>query len=82
MKVKIPGYSTLTGNPEVILRAMQDARMMDDLAGDDLIAEIQDTAARACGIGLQVTGDTYSERAESLLHEMDKYHMIEIEEDN
>lgn len=81
MKVKIPGYSTLTGSPEVILRAMQDARMTDDLHGDDLITEIQRTAWRAFGTRLQVTGETYAERAESLLHEMNNNHMIEIEED-
>lgn len=81
MKVRIPGYTTLTGSPEVILRMMQDARMLDDLAGDDLIQEISSTAWRAFGIGLQVSGGTYAERAESLLREMDKNSMIEIEEE-
>jgi len=81
MKVHIPGYSTLTGSPEVILRLMQDARLMDHLSGDDLITEIQQTAWRAFGTGLQVQGDTYAERAESLLREMNKHHMINIEED-
>ena len=81
MRVKIPGYSTLIGNPETILRLMQDARMIDDLSGDDLIKEISRTAWRAFGIGLQVTGETYAERAESLLREMEKAHMVEIEED-
>lgn len=81
MKVKIPGYSTLTGNPETILNLMKDARRLDNLSGDALIDEISRTAWRAYGIGLQVQGDTYAERAENLLHEMDKAHMIEIEEE-
>lgn len=81
MKVKVPGYTTITGNPETILRVMHDARIMDNLAEEDLIEEIQHTAWRAFGIGLQVTGDTYAERASSLLHEMNKNHMIEIEEE-
>lgn len=81
MKVTIPGYSTLTGSPEVILRLMQDARMMDNAGGDDLIEAISHTAWRAFGIGLQVTGDTYAERAESLLREMDRAHMLTIEEE-
>lgn len=81
MKVTIPGYTTLTGNPETILRLMQDARMFDEISGDDLITEVRRTAWRAFGIGLQVTGDTYAERAESLLREMNENHMIEIEEE-
>lgn len=81
MKVKIPGYSTVTGTPVAILRIMQDARMIDNLSGDDLIEEISRTAWRAFGIGLQVTGETYEQRAESLLREMNQAHMIEIEED-
>lgn len=81
MKVTIPGYSTLTGSPEAILRLLQDARRLDDLGGDDLINEISHTAWRAFGVGLQVSGDTYAERAESLLREMDKNHMINIEEE-
>lgn len=81
MKVTIPGHSTLTGTPEVILRVLQDARMMDNLSGDQLIDEIGHTAWRAFGIGLQITGDTYAERAESLLREMDRNHMLIIEEE-
>lgn len=81
MRVQIPGYSTLTGSPETILRLLQDARMLDDIGGDELIEDITRTAWRAFGIGLQVTGDTYAERAESLLREMNKNHMITIEEE-
>lgn len=81
MKITIPGYSTLTGTPETILRLMQDARMLDEIGGDELIESITRTAWRVFGIGLQVTGDTYAERAESLLREMNKNHMINIEEE-
>lgn len=82
MKVTIPGYSTLTGSPEAILRLLQDARMMDDLSGDALIDQIGRTAWSAFGVGLNVTGDTYAERAESLLREMDKNNMIRITEED
>lgn len=81
MRITIPGYSTLTGTPETILRLMQDARKLDDKSGDDLIEEIRRTAWRAFGIGLQVQGETYAERAESLLREMDKNSMVKIEEE-
>lgn len=81
MKVRIPGYTTLTGQPEAILRLMQDARMMDNAGGDDLIHEIEETAMRAFGITLRTTGDTYAERAESLIREMDKANMLTIEEE-
>jgi len=81
MKITIPGYSTLTGTPETILQLMQDARVLDEIGGDELIENITRTAWRAFGIGLQVSGDTYAERAESLLHEMDRNQMIKIEEE-
>lgn len=82
MKVSIPGYTSITGSPEAILRVMHDARITDNLAEDDLIKEIQNTAWRAFGVGLQVNGDTYAERAESLLREMDKANMLIIEEED
>lgn len=82
MKVSIPGYTSITGSPEAILRVMHDARITDNLAEDDLIKEIQNTAWRAFGVGLQVKGDTYAERAESLLREMDKANMLKIEEED
>lgn len=81
MRIKVPGYTTLTGSPEAILSLMHDARIMDDASGDDLIQEVCRTAWRAFGIGLQITGDTYAERAESLLREMDKNQLIKIEEE-
>lgn len=81
MTVTIPGCSTLTGQPETIVRLMQDARMFDSPQGEDYIKEIQNTAWRCFGIGLQVEGNTPAERAESLLREMAKNNMIEIKED-
>ena len=82
MKVTIPGYTSLTGNPEVILQAMQDARIFDHLTGDEFIAGVTHTAWRLFGVALQVTGDTYQERCESLLREMNRENMIIIEEEN
>ena len=81
MKVKIPGYGTLTGSPITVLSMMQRARVFDDLQGDELIAEIQRTIWRTFGITIQIKGGNLAERAESLLREMDKKHIIEIEED-
>lgn len=80
MTVKIPGYTTLSGRPATILRLMQDARMFD-AAGtpDEYIAKIKQAAWRFYGIPLNVTGDTIEERAESLLQEMGRNHLIEIE---
>lgn len=81
MKVHIEGYTTLTGTPAAILKLIQDARLFDETSGDDIIEDITQKAWRFFGIGLQVTGDTYAERAESLLREMDKAHMVTIEEE-
>lgn len=81
MTITIPGYSTLTGQPEMIVKLMQDARFMDSPEGEDYIEEITRTAWRCFGISLQVTGETAAERAESLLREMEKNNMIEIKED-
>ena len=81
MKVTRVWYTTLTGNPVAILRLMQGARVFDDLKGDDYIESVQQTAWRAFGIGLQVTGDTYEKRAESLLRALAANEMIIIEED-
>ena len=81
MKATIVGYTTLSGNPVTILNLMQGARVFDDLQGDDYIESVQQTAWRAFGIGLQVTGDTYEQRAESLLRAMADNEMIIIEEE-
>ena len=81
MTITIPGYSTITGSPVVILRVMQDARIFDSLRGDDYINEVKSTVKRCFGFRLRVTGDTYAERADSLLHEMAKYDLITITED-
>jgi hypothetical protein len=81
MKVTIPDYSTITGTPEAILQVMQDARFFDHPTGDDYIETIAHEAWQFFGIGLQVTGETHAERAESLLREMAKANMITIEEE-
>ena len=81
MKIEIPGYTEVAGSPAAILKLMQHARMFDAPTEDDYIKVVQQTAWRAFGIGLQVTGDTYAERAESLLREMNKAKMIIIKED-
>lgn len=81
MTIRIPGYTTLSGRPAAILRVMQDARMFD-AAGtpDEYIAKIIQAAWNFYGIALNVTGDTIAARAESLLKEMNRNHMIEITE--
>lgn len=81
MKVKIPGYTTLTGQPETILRLLEDARRLDNLSGDALISDIVETAKRAFDADLRVEGETLAARAESLLREMARNNMIEIEEE-
>ena len=81
MTVNIHGYSTLIGNPATILRLMADARVFDDLAGDDYIAAVKEEASRCFDIDLNVTGNTIEARAKSLLQEMAKHGMITIEEE-
>lgn len=78
MTVTIPGYSSLTGTPEVILGLMQTARFFDAPEGDEYIESVKADAKRCLGITLETTGDTYQERAESLLRSMAKNHMITL----
>lgn len=82
MTVKIPGYSSISGRPEVVLKLMQEARFINNLEGDEYIQSVQETAQRCFNIALDVKGDTYEERAESLLKEMAAYGMITIEEED
>lgn len=81
MKITIPGYGTLTGSPVTLLRLMQDARMFDKLAGDDLITEIRNTLWRAFEVDISIEGETLAERAESLLRGMAKNDIVKIEEE-
>ena len=81
MKVTIEGHTTLSGNPATILYLMQEARIFDELTGDEYIESIKDTAQRCFDITLNVKGNDYQERAESLLREMAKAKMIKIEEE-
>lgn len=82
MKVTIPGYSTIIGRPERILSVMQEARIFDSQKGDAYINSIRETAKRLFDIDLNVEGETYAERAESLLLEMAKNNMVILEEEN
>lgn len=81
MRVTIPGYTTLAGSPATILKLMQTARVFDQLTGDEYIKGVQEAAWRAFGIRLSVNGDTYAERAQSLLEAMAENEMITIEEE-
>ena len=81
MTVNIPGYSSISGKPEVVLKLMQEARVFNQLKGDEYIQSVQETAQRCFNIALDVKGDTYEERAESLLKEMAAHDMIKIEEE-
>lgn len=80
MTVKVPGYSTLTGRPETILRLLEETRIWDKAEGDDYINSIIEAVERLWEYRLEVTGDTYEQRAMSLLKELAKYGLITIEE--
>ena len=80
MTVKVPGYTTLTGRPETILRLLEETRLWDNAEGDDYIDSIVEAVERLWEHRLEVTGDTYEQRAKSLLKELDKYGLIKIEE--
>lgn len=79
MTVKVPGYSTLTGTPEAILSVMQAASFTPEIS-EDYIKSVQEHAQRFFGIHLDITGETYAERAESLLRALANHHMIELTE--
>lgn len=81
MRIRIPGYTTLEGSPKVILRLMAEARIFDELKGDDHIERLQQDAWRLFGISLQAAGETYEQRAESLLISMAANKIIFIEEE-
>lgn len=81
MTVTIKGQATLTGSPEVILSVMQEARYFDAPKGEEYIQTVVADVDRCFGIKLQVEGETYQERAESLLKELAKHDMVKIEEE-
>lgn len=80
MTVKVNGYTTLTGRPEAILRLLEETRIWDNATGDDYIVSIVEAVERLWGYKLEVTGDTYEQRAMSLLRELDEHGLIKIEE--
>ena len=81
MTVTIPGYSSIIGQPTTILAVMQEARMFDAPKGDAYIDTVVADTKRLYDVNLTVTGDTYEQRAESLLREMAKADLITIEEE-
>ena len=81
MTITVPGYSTITGNAETIVRVMKSARFFNKpMSIDDYIEVVQRDAERI-GAQLTITGDTQKERAESLLKELAKHNMITIKEE-
>ena len=80
MTVKVPGYTTLTGRPEAILRLLEESRIWDNATGDDYIVSIVEAVKQLWGYSLEITGDTYEQKSMSLLRELDKYGLIKIEE--
>ena len=82
MTVTVPGYTTLTGRPETILRILEDTQMWDSATGDAYIEKVQEAVERTRDIHLQVEGSTYEQRAKSLLHELARNGLINIEGNN
>lgn len=82
MKVKIKGYSALDGSPEAIVKLMHNARMIPTPDNYGYIETITKEVKEKLGIEINVTGETYHDRVVSFLHEMDKYGMITIEEED
>ena len=80
MTVKVTGYTSLTGRPEAILRLLEETRIWDNADGDDYIVSIVEAVERLWGHHLEITGDTYEQKAMSLLRELDKHGLIKIEE--
>lgn len=80
MTINVPGYTSLTGRPEAILRLLEETRIWDNATGDDYIASIVEAVEHLWGYRLEVTGDTYEQKSMSLLRELDKYGLIKIEE--
>lgn len=82
MTVNVPGYTTLTGRPETILRILEGTQMWDAAAGDDYIEKIKEAVERSQGIHLEAAGDTYEQRAKNLLAELAKHGLINIIDEN
>lgn len=80
MTINVPGYTTLTGKPETLLRLLEETRIWDNATGDDYIISIVEAVEQLWGHKLEVTGNTYERKAMSLLRELDKYGLIKIEE--
>lgn len=80
MTINVSGYTTLTGKPETLLRLLEETRIWDNADGEDYVVSIVEAVEQLWGYRLEVTGDTYEQKAMSLLRELDKYGLIKIEE--
>ena len=80
MTINVSGYTTLTGRPDVLLRLLEESRIWDNADGDDYIVSIVNAVEQLWGYRLEVSGNTYEQKAMSLLRELDKYGLIKIEE--
>lgn len=79
MKIYIPGYSTVEGKPETIIRIMQHGRRLDSTEPlEEFIQTVQQDVFRIYNISLCVDGETIAEKAESLLHGFAKINLIDI----
>lgn len=80
MTINVSGYTTLTGSPTTLLRLLEETRIWDNADGEDYVVSIVEAVEQLWGYRLEVTGDTYEQKAMSLLRELDKYGLIKIEE--
>lgn len=81
MKICIEGSLSIFGTPSDILSQMQEARYFDSPKGDGYIQTITADVKRCFEVDLNIQGDTYEERAESLLRELASHNLIKIEEE-
>lgn len=79
MKIYVPGYSTIEGQPETVVRLMQQGRRFDsDEPMDKYIETVQRDIFRLYNLSTSVEGTTIRERSESLLRAMSSVGLIEI----
>ena len=81
MKIRIPGYSSLTGSPAAIVDSMKTARFFGVAEDEDYIKTVVADIKRLYDVELHVEGSTLPEQAESLLRELAKNEFIVIEEE-
>lgn len=84
MTVTVPGYSSVSGKPLVIAHLLRLSAVYvesNNLSFAEYTEAIERIAADVFETPLNVTGGTVEARAESLLREMSRAGMIEIEEE-